>query len=208
MSQVSLYNQEGKEVGKVALKGDLWEGQVHSHALYLALRQQLANKRAGTHSTKVRSEVAGSGKKPWKQKGTGRARSGSIRSPLWRHGGVIFGPHPRSHAFELPKQVRRLALSSALRNLLKEERLFVLDKLELKEAKTKQAVQLLKNLKIKSALILVKEFDSVLKQATRNLSGVKLLSISKLNTHDLLRFKKVIVTQEALSVLSEALTWS
>lgn len=203
MSDAVIYNQEGKEVGKVALKGGLWEGDVHTHSLYLALRHQLAGKRLGTHSTKTRAVVSGSGKKPWKQKGTGRARSGSIRSPIWRHGGVVFGPHPRSHAFALPKQVRRLALYSAFRNLLQEKRLLILDKLEFSEAKAKAAADMLKKLKIQKALIVVKESSRNTEQAIRNLSGVKLLNISKLNVHDLLRFKNVVLTKDALKAVTE-----
>jgi len=118
MAELNVYNQEGKEAGKVHLKGELWEGDVNSHVLHLALKRQLAGKRSGTHDTKMRGEVSGTGRKPWKQKGTGRARSGSVRSPLWRHGGVIFGPHPRKHGFDIPKQERLLALQSALRNLV------------------------------------------------------------------------------------------
>jgi large subunit ribosomal protein L4 len=205
MPELTVFNHEGKEVGKVHLKGELWEGEVHAHALHLALKRQLASKRAGTHDTKTRGEVSGTGKKPWKQKGTGRARAGSIRSPLWRHGGVVFGPHPRKHGFDLPKQVRRLALRSALRNLVLEHRLLVLDKLELAEAKTKAVAQMLEKLKAEKALILSHTKNEALWRACRNLAHAKLLPLSALNVHDLLRFKKVIVDKDTLKALEGVL---
>lgn len=204
--ELAVYNQEGKEVGTVPLKAQLWEGEIHSHAVYLALRQELANRRAGTHDTKNRSEVSGSGRKPWKQKGTGRARAGSVRSPLWRHGGVIFGPHPRSHRFSIPRKFRGLALRSALRNLIEDNKLIVLEKLEIKEAKTKELAKILKNLKTDKSLILFKQTNDRLMFASRNLPRTKLLSIAQLNVHDLLRFKKVILTKETLKALEEALS--
>lgn len=206
MADLKIYSQSGKEVGTLRLKAEFWDGDVHAHALYLVLRRQLAARRAGTHDTKTRSEVSGGGKKPWRQKGTGRARHGSNRSPLWRHGGVIFGPHPRKHGFSLPQQVRLLALRSALCNLVKDQKLIVLDKLELKEAKSKVMAEILKNLKADQALILAARRDQALERAARNLSQAKVLPLSHLNVHDLLRFKKVVATQETLAALEEAVS--
>jgi large subunit ribosomal protein L4 len=208
MSELVVYHQDGKESGKVHLKEELWHGEIHPQALYLSLKKQLSSRRAGTHDTKKRSEVSGTGKKPWKQKGSGRARAGSVRSPLWRHGGVVFGPHPRKHGFDLPKQVKQLAVRSALRNLVQSHRLIVLDKFEVSEPKTKQIQLLLKNFKVENALVLLKERSQSVQRACRNLSGVKLLCLDSLNVHDLLRFKKVIVTKEILKDLEEVLSWS
>jgi large subunit ribosomal protein L4 len=208
MSELAVYNHDGKEVGKVHLKEELWHGEIHQQALYLGLKKQLSSKRTGTHDTKTRSEVSGTGKKPWKQKGSGRARSGSVRSPLWRHGGVIFGPHPRKHGFFLPQQVRQLALRSALRNLVQNHRLIVVEKFETAEPKTKQIHDFLRRLKSENALILLKEKNDLIQRACRNLRGAKLLYLESLNVHDLLRFKKVIVPKEVLKNLEEVLSWS
>lgn len=205
MPELNVYNQDGKEVGKVQLK-KLWNGEVHRHVLHLALRQELANRRTGTHSTKTRAEVSGSGRKPWKQKGTGRARAGSIRSPLWRHGGVIFGPHPRSHAFSLPRQVRQLAFKSAFLNLIEDGKLMVLDKLDIPDAKTKHLAQVLKNFKTNKALVLFSKTSEKLQRAGQNLSLSKFLPISQLNVHDLLRYKKIFLTKETLNALEEVLS--
>lgn len=205
MISVKVYSQEGQEVGTMNLKGGLWKEPIHTHALYLTLRRELAVKRAGTHATKTRSEVSGSGKKPWRQKGTGRARAGSVRSPLWRHGGVVFGPHPRKHGFALQKEVNRLALRSALQNLLASDKFIVLDKLEISEAKTKNLVLILNQLKADKVLILIKETDEKLKRASQNLSRAKLLPLTQLNVHDLLRFKKVLLTKETFNTLEKVM---
>lgn len=204
MKELIIYNQEGKETGKVKLKSELWTGEVHSHALHLSLRQELSNRRAGTHSTKTRDEVSGTGKKPWKQKGTGRARSGSVRSPLWRHGGVIFGPHPRKHGFSLPRQVKSLGIASALRNLLADGRLAVLDSLEIPDFKTKHLAKVFRNLEANKTLVLTKGIDKKIERASRNLEKIKILPVARLNVHDLLRFEKVYVTKESLAMLEEA----
>lgn len=203
MTLVPVYSLETEEVGKIELKGGIWEGKIHSHTLHLALHRQLAGKRAGTHSTKTRGEVRGGGKKPWRQKGTGRARAGSIRSPLWRGGGVIFGPHPRRHGFSLPRKIRSLAFQSAVRNLVQDKKLLVLNRLEIPEAKTKRVARILEKFGIEKALFLLKEPDRKLESAIRNLPHVKCLPIARLNLHDLLRFEKVITTEEALKSLEK-----
>lgn len=204
MTEIIVYNAEGKETGKHALKGNLWKGEVNAHSLHLALRKQLAGARQGTHSTKRRDEVSGTGKKPWKQKGTGRARSGSVRSPLWRHGGSVFGPKPRDYSFQIPREAGRVALISALRNCAKDGKMALLDNLKIEKPKTREVASMLKNLKSDNALLLIDKKDDKLSRAAKNLPFVKVLPIKSLNAHDLLRFKKVLLTKETLSALEKA----
>jgi len=203
MTELKIYNQQGKETGSLNLKDTVWDGEVNAHVLHLTLKKQLAGNHQGTHCTKRRDEVSGTGKKPWKQKGTGRARSGSVRSPLWRHGGVVFGPRPRSHAFATTRQFGKLGLLSALRNLIQDGKMSLLDDLKIQNPKTKEVASLVKKLNSDSALFLIDKKNETLERAAKNLPFVKVLPIGNLNVHDLLRFKKVLLTKETLQSLEK-----
>src|SRR4030042_1979354 len=173
MKEVSLplYNTEGKEIDSVKLDSSLFDGVVNSAAIYQAVNCYRANQRKGLAATKTRGEVSGGGRKPWKQKGTGRARVGSIRSPLWRHGGVVFGPHPRDFSYSIPDNIKKLALKSALCAKVNENNMIILENFKLAELKTKEAVKVIRNLKlntVKNILLLLEEDEKAQKKALRN----------------------------------------
>ncbi len=203
---VDVYNIKGEVVGKADLSREIFEGTVNKLLLHQAVVSYLASKRRGTAKTKTRSEVSGSGVKPWRQKGTGRARAGSNTSPLWRRGGTVFGPKPRDYSYSLPQKVRRLALISALSSKLKDDKITILDKLELKRIKTKDMVAILRALKAenKSLLILANPNDEV-RKSSRNIVSFHLGAPFNLNTYDILNHDKLLITQEALSRLEERL---
>jgi large subunit ribosomal protein L4 len=173
------------------------------HLLHQAVVMQLANRRAGSASTKSKGMVRGGGKKPWRQKGTGRARAGSIRSPLWVGGGTVFGPQPRDYSYRMPRTARREALFSALSAKQRDGKLIVVDKLELDQPKTKQMVQALAGLKVESALVVIPRADANIERAARNLPKVKVLRVEGLNVYDLLRYEHLILTESALKALEE-----
>ncbi|MEX0802607.1 MAG: 50S ribosomal protein L4 [Candidatus Binatia bacterium] len=175
------------------------------HLLHQAVVMQLRNRRAGTAATKSKGLVRGGGKKPWRQKGTGRARAGSIRSPIWVGGGTIFGPQPRDYSFRMPRRARREALLSALSLKNHEGKLIVLDKLELEEAKTKLMARALAGLNVQSALIVVSQPDETIERAARNLPKIKVLRVEGLNVYDLLRYNHLILMEGALKLLEERL---
>ncbi|MCM8797094.1 MAG: 50S ribosomal protein L4 [Candidatus Omnitrophica bacterium] len=209
-----IYNSEGKETGILKLSPEIFDGKVNDGALYQAVNVYLANQRKGLASTKTRGEVSGGGKKPWRQKGTGRARVGSIRSPLWRNGGVIFGPHPRDYGYDIPKKIKLLALKSALNARLRENNFIVLGSLELNSNKTKDMVKIFSSLKIvdkdikkktATALLLVDKIEKKLQQATDNIEFIDVAAASDINAYEVLRHKKIIVTEEALRKLTERL---
>ena len=175
------------------------------HLLHQAVVMQLRNRRAGTAATKSKGFVRGGGKKPWRQKGTGRARAGSIRSPIWVGGGTIFGPQPRDYSFRMPRKARREALLSALSLKNQEGKLIVLDKLELEEAKTKLMASALAELKVQSALLVVPQSDVKIERAARNLPKIKVLRVEGLNVYDLLRYDHLILMEGALKLLEERL---
>jgi len=208
-----IYNQEGKEIDSIKLNAAVFDGNVNTHAIYQAVNAFMAGQRSGTASTKTRGEVSGGGKKPWKQKGTGRARVGSIRSPLWRHGGVVFGPHPRDFSFSIPKKIKNLALRSSLNAKIKENNLLVLDALKIAQPKTKEAATVFTNLKIgpgKSkknnlALLLVDKFEPNLKNAMRNLSFLNINLASDTHAYEVMNNKKVVITKDALQALTDRL---
>jgi large subunit ribosomal protein L4 len=183
------------------LKEEIFHARVSPALLHQAVRMQQSNRRAGTASTKSRGEVRGGGKKPWRQKGTGRARAGSIRSPLWVGGGTVFGPQPRDYSYRLPRSARRAALISALSLKRRDNKIFVVDKIELAEPKTKQMRRLLEGLKVESALIVLPEPNRNVELAARNLPGVKVLRAEGLNVYDLLRYEHLILTEAALRAL-------
>ncbi|HLN82938.1 MAG TPA: 50S ribosomal protein L4 [Candidatus Binatia bacterium] len=176
-----------------------------THLLHQAVVMQLANRRTGSAATKSKGFVSGGGKKPWRQKGTGRARAGSIRSPIWVGGGTVFGPQPRDYSYRMPRTARREALLSALSLKKRESKLIVVDKLELEQAKTKLMVQALAELKVASALLVIPQADAKIERSARNLPKVKVLRVDGLNVYDLLRYEHLILTEQALKILQEKL---
>lgn len=204
MPKVDLYNMKGEIVGDIALKDEVFGIDVNENALHLAVVNQLANKRQGTHSTKTKSEVRGGGRKPWRQKGTGRARQGSIRSAQWVKGGIVHGPKPRTYRFAIPKKLRRLALKSALSAKVRDGQIMVLDNLSLDKIKTKEMVNVLKNLKVNSsALIVLPEVNETIVKSARNIEGVKTAYVNTINVYDILKYDKFIITQDAARKVEE-----
>ncbi len=203
MPSVAMVDQNNKKVKDVDLPG-LFSTEVRPHLMHAAVVNQLANKRAGTASTKNKALVSGGGAKPWKQKGTGRARSGSNRSPLWRHGGTCFGPMPRNYSYALPKKAKRAALIDALASKLAENRLVLIDKLELAEPKTTLISTMLETLGVQeNALILITAENKNLTLAARNIPSVKVLRMDNINVYDLLKYRYLITTQDALNSIQE-----
>jgi large subunit ribosomal protein L4 len=187
------------------LKEEIFGVKNRPHLLHQTVVMQLANRRAGTAATKSKGFVSGGGKKPWRQKGTGRARAGSIRSPIWVGGGTIFGPQPRDYSYRLPRKARREALLSALSLKNRDGKILVLDKLELETAKTKLMVKALAELKVESALIVIAHADDKILRAARNLPKIKVLRVEGLNVYDLVRYEHLVFTEEALKLLEERL---
>jgi len=204
MPKVDLYNMNGEVVGDIQLSDDIFGAEVNKNAIHLAVVNQLANKRQGTQSTKTKSEVRGGGIKPWRQKGTGRARHGSIRSAQWVKGGIVLGPKPRSYRYTLPKKVKRLALKSALSSKVNENEILVLDKLSFDSIKTKQMVNVLNNLKVdSSALIVLEGKNEAVEKSARNIPGIKTAFVNTLNVFDILKYNKFIITKDAVAKVEE-----
>lgn len=206
MPKIDLHNIEGERIGEVSLSSKVFGMKVNEALLYEALKAQLASRRRGTASTKERGEVRGGGRKPWRQKGTGRARAGSIRSPIWKGGGTTFGPHPRDYSYSLSKKAKRKAIKSALSSKFKEKKILILDNIDLKEAKTKRMANILAKLGSgKKPLLIIEEKNEKARMAARNIEGVKVLSPNSLNVYDLLNQDRLILTKEALTRLEENL---
>ena len=207
MPKVTLHNQTGAEVGEIELDALVFGLEPHESAMTEAVIMQRAAMRQGTHKVKGRSEVRGGGRKPWRQKGTGRARQGTIRAPQWRGGGVVFGPTPRSYGYKLPKKVRRLALKSALSMKVKDGNMIVLDQFAFDAPKTKEFVQVLNNLKAENqkALVVTADFNENVALSGRNIPGVTILESTGVNVLDLVAHKKLIMTQDAVKQLEEVL---
>ena len=204
MPKVDLYDMSGKVVGDINLSDTVFGIDVNKEVVHKVVVNQLANKRQGTQSTKTKSEVRGGGIKPWKQKGTGRARQGSIRSAQWIKGGIVLGPKPRSYRYTLPKKVKRLALKSALSSKVSENEIIVLDKLNFDVIKTKQMVEVLKNLKIEgTAVILLADKNDNVERSASNIPGVKTLLANTINVYDLVKYNKLIITKDAVSKVEE-----
>jgi large subunit ribosomal protein L4 len=202
---IDLLDNEGKKVSELALNKDIYEGDVNEHLFYEVVKMQLANRRAGTACTKTRSEVSGGGAKPWRQKGTGRARAGTNRSPLWRHGGTTFGPKPRDYSYHVPRRVRKDAIKSALRLKLKENRLKIFDSIEFDEPKTKKALEFLKKSNLESALVIVDGESRNLQLAFRNLKGFKCLKADGINVYDILKYDDLVMTKSAFEKIEALL---
>ncbi|MCK4648831.1 50S ribosomal protein L4 [bacterium] len=206
MPKLDLHNIEGKRIGELSLSSKVFGTKVNEALLYEVVRRGLASRRRGTASTKERSQVRGGGRKPWRQKGTGRARAGSIRSPIWKGGGTTFGPHPRDYSYSLSKKARRKSLRCALSAKFKEKKILILDRMDLKEAKTKRMVNILTKLRSgKTPLLIVEEKNEMVRRSARNIEGVKVLSPNSLNVYDLLNHDRLILTKEALTRLEENL---
>jgi large subunit ribosomal protein L4 len=203
MSSVAMVDQNNKKIKDVELPS-VFSAEVRTHLVHAAVVNQLANRRAGTASTKTKGLVSGGGKKPFKQKGTGRARAGSSRSPLWRHGGTIFGPLPRDYSYSLPKKAKRAALVDAIASKVAENKLIVIDNLNLAEPKTKLMSALLENLGVQeNALVLIKDENKNLTLAARNIPTVKVLRMGNINVYDVLKYRYLLATQDALTVMQE-----
>lgn len=206
MPKVAVYNQSGAQVGDIELQEAVFGITPNMHVMHQAVVLQQASLRQGTHATKNRSAVSGGGRKPWKQKGTGRARQGSIRAPQWVGGGTVFGPTPRKYGFDMPKKMRRLAIKSALSSKVADNEFVVLDSLSLAAPKTKDFAKILSNLKAdRKALVVVGEMDNTLALSSRNIPGVKLVSAEGINVLDLLNHDKVIFTKDAVAKVEEVL---
>ncbi|MDP6558719.1 MAG: 50S ribosomal protein L4 [Candidatus Binatia bacterium] len=193
------------QVIRPELRDAIFGVHIRPHLLRQAIAMQLNSRRSGTASTKTRGVVRGSGRKPWRQKGTGRARAGSIRSPIWVGGGTTFGPQPRDYSYRLPKQARRGALLSALSLKKRDEKLIIVDKLELSETKTKLMLGVLKQLGISNAVIVIPERDDKVERSARNLPAVKVLRAEGINVYDLMRYEYLVLTEGALKILEKRL---
>jgi len=204
MPKVALYNIQGDKVGEIELSDEVFGVEIRPDIMHRAVLSYLANQRLGTASTLTRAEVSGGGRKPWRQKGTGRARHGSIRSPIWRKGGIVFGPKPRSFSMKMPKKLKRFALKSAISAKTKENELILLDSLTMEAPKTKQMVSILSNLKVdKKSLIVIADKDENVVKSARNIPGVKTTYVNTLNVYDILNHDYLIMTQEAAKRVEE-----
>ena len=203
MANVSVYNMEGKEVGKMDLSDSVFGVEINEHLVHMAVIQQLADNRQGTQKAKTRSEVSGGGRKPWRQKGTGHARQGSIRAPQWKGGGVVFAPVPRDYSFKMNRKEKQVALRSALTSRLQDQKLMILDTISFDDVKTKQVVKMMDNLKLSKALIVMPEADKNVVLSARNIPDVKTTQVGKLNVYDILNNGTVVITKDAAQKIEE-----
>lgn len=203
MPIVGLYNQEGQKIGDCNLADSVFGVTVNTYAMHQIVVALLANKRQGTQSTLTRAEVSGGGIKPWRQKGTGRARQGSIRAPQWIHGGIVFAPKPRDYRISTPKSMRKVAMKSALTSKVVDNELIVLESLKLDVPKTKDMLKLLNVLDVKKTLIITAESDENVYKSARNIKGVHVIPVNNINVYDLLKYDKLIMTKEAVSKIEE-----
>ncbi len=203
MAKVSVYNMEGTQVGEIELSDAVFGVDVNEHLVHMAVVQQLANNRQGTQSARTRSEVSGGGRKPWRQKGTGHARQGSIRAPQWTGGGVVFAPKPRDYRFKLNKKEKRLALKSALTSRVNESKFYVLDELKMEDAKTKVFKKVLDNLNVTKALVVLDNNDQNVVLSARNIPTVKTALTNTINVYDILKYDTVVTTKAAVAAIEE-----
>ena len=204
MPKVALYDITGSQIGDVELNDDIFGVEINTHVMYEAVKNYLANQRQGTQSAKTRAEVRGGGRKPWRQKGTGRARQGSIRSPQWKGGGVVLAPKPRDYSYKLPKKIKRLALKSALISKVQDKEIIVVDSLVLDAPKTKDMIKVLSNLKAnKKTLVVIPERDENLILAARNIPGVKTAYVNTINVYDILNCDSFLITKDAVNKVEE-----
>lgn len=203
MANVTVYNMEGNEVGTMELNDAVFGVEINEHLVHLAIVRQLANNRQGTQKAKTRSEVSGGGRKPWRQKGTGHARQGSIRAPQWTGGGVVFAPVPRDYEVKMNKKERRAALKSALTSKVQDNKLVVVDSLALAEAKTKEMQKVLTNLKAEKALIVTAGDDQNVVLSARNIADVQTATVNTINVYDVMKHSTVVVTKDAVASIEE-----
>ena len=203
MPTVGLFNQEGKQVGDIQLNDNVFGVEVNTDAMHQVVVALLANKRQGTQSAKTRAEVRGGGIKPWRQKGTGRARQGSIRAPQWIKGGIVFAPKPRDYRMSVPKSMRRVAMKSALTSKVQDGQMVVLETLAFEAPKTKKMVEVLKAFDAEKTLIITGESNEVLYKSARNIADVQIMPVNNINVYDLLKFEKLIITKDAVSKIEE-----
>ena len=204
MATVSVFDIKGKEVGNIELNDEIFGAKVNEHLMYLAVKVQLANKRQGTQSAKTRAEVSGGGRKPWRQKGTGHARQGSIRAPQWTGGGVVFAPKPRDYSLKMNKKEKRAALKSALTSTVLDKKFIVIDELSLKEIKTKEMQKVFDALKVKKALLVLGNDDNKnVMLSARNIEGIKTTKADVLNVYDILKYNTVVTTKAAVQRIEE-----
>ena len=203
MANVTVYNMEGNEVGTMELNDAVFGVEINEHLVHLAVVRQLANKRQGTQKAKTRSEVSGGGRKPWRQKGTGHARQGSIRAPQWTGGGVVFAPVPRDYEVKMNKKERRAALKSALTSKVQDNKLVVIDSLALAEVKTKEMQRVLTNLKAEKALVITASDDKNVVLSARNIADVQTATVNTMNVYDVMKHNTVVVTKDAVASIEE-----
>ena len=203
MAEVSVLNMEGSEVGKMKLNDAIFGVEINEHLVHQAVVAQLANNRQGTQKAKTRSEVRGGGRKPWRQKGTGHARQGSIRAPQWTGGGVVFAPTPRDYSKKMNKKEKRIALKSVLTSRVEEGKFIVLDELKFDAPKTKEFAEVMKNLEADKALVVLNDNDTNVVKSAANIPTVKTASTQTINVYDILKYDTVIVTQDAVKTIEE-----
>ena len=203
MANVSVFNMEGKEVGTIELNDAVFGAPINEHLVHMSVVQHLANKRQGTQKAKTRSEVSGGGRKPWRQKGTGHARQGSIRAPQWKGGGVVFAPVPRDYSFKLNKKEKRAALKSVLTSRVQDGKLIVVDELKFDEIKTKKFKAVMDNLKVNKALVVLAELDEKVLFSARNIPTVKTTQVSTINVYDILKGDTLVLTKDAVAKIEE-----
>ncbi len=205
MPVAGVYDIDNKRVSEIELNGSVFAAPVNEDAIYEVVRMQMTSRRSGTAATKGRSDVSGGGKKPWRQKGTGRARAGHSRSPIWRGGGIIFGPQPRSYAYKVPKKVRKLALISALSMKLKEERMIILQDFPMDEIKTKRFQEVVDRFGFKKVLFVIDESRPLLEKSSRNIRDVKMVRSEGINVYDLLKYDHVVLLEPSVKKIEGAL---
>lgn len=203
MANVSVFDMQGKEVGKMDLSDAVFGVEINEHLLHLAVVAQLANKRQGTQKALTRAEVSGGGRKPWRQKGTGHARQGSIRAPQWKGGGVVFAPTPRDYTTTMNKKEKRAALKSALTNAVQENKLIVVDEIKFDEIKTKNFQAMLDALKVEKAFVLLDSNDKNTVLSARNIADIKTAGVNELNVYDVLKYQTVVATKAAVEKIQE-----
>lgn len=203
MANVAVYNMEGKEVGKMDLNDAVFGVEINEHLVHLAVVQNLANKRQGTQKAKTRSEVSGGGRKPWRQKGTGHARQGSIRAPQWKGGGVVFAPVPRDYSFKMNKKEKRAALKSVLTSRVQDNKLIVLDELKFDEIKTKNFKKVMDNLKVEKAMVVIADQDDKVILSARNLPKINTAVAENINVYDILKGDTLVLTKDAVAKIEE-----
>lgn len=203
MPTVGVFNKEGNKVADMELNEKVFATEVNEYALHQVVVSLLANKRQGTQSTKTRSEVRGGGIKPWRQKGTGRARQGSIRAPQWIKGGIVFAPKPRDYRVSVPKSMRKVAMKSALTSKVQENQMIVLESLSFEAPKTKNMVEMLKAFEANKALIITAESNEAVYKSARNIQGISVIPANNINVYDILKYEKLFITKDAVSKIEE-----